>query len=113
MVIHDLHFLSVAVAPNKANTVALVDSNAVLPRSITAQFLQAVSRWHPQVAKSLCSIQEQELPKRRPPQIRPDGSTSFASEELSGLFIAEAPDHGLSITYDVNIVKRYYRDREI
>jgi hypothetical protein len=106
MVVHDLHFLSIAVAPNKANSIALVDSNAVLSSSITAQLLQAVSRRHSQVAKTLHSIQQQELPKRCPPEIAWDGSASFAAEELSGLFVAEAPDHRLSITHDVNNVKR-------
>jgi len=106
MVVHDLHFQSVAVTPNKANSIALVDSNAVLSSSIAAQLLQPVSRWYPQVAKTLHSIQEQELPKRCPPEISWDGSASFSAEELSGLFVAEAPDHGLSITHDVNNVKR-------
>jgi hypothetical protein len=50
MVIGNLDIESMAAFPAKADSVLIVDSNTVLPRSISPQRLQAVCRWRGKIA---------------------------------------------------------------
>ena len=45
MVIRDFDFISMALAPLEADAPLLIDSNRVLPLSVSAQGLQAIPRW--------------------------------------------------------------------
>jgi hypothetical protein len=49
MVIRYLDLIGIAAAPHEAHTELIVDPNAMLPHSVTAQLLQPVARRNPQV----------------------------------------------------------------
>jgi len=46
VVIDDLDVISIPFPPHEADTILIVDANAVLPRSISAKCFQMVSRRH-------------------------------------------------------------------
>jgi hypothetical protein len=48
MVVRDFDLVGIAVPPTKADSVAVVDPNAVLPQPISTQTLQSVSGRHRQ-----------------------------------------------------------------
>ena len=69
VVIHDLHVKSISIAPNETHAILIVDSNAVLPSTITAKPLQVIPWRHPQVIELEGSIQDGELLERSSVQI--------------------------------------------
>jgi hypothetical protein len=46
VIIGNLDLFGISLVPNKANTVRIVDSNAMLTRAIASQPLQTIARWH-------------------------------------------------------------------
>jgi hypothetical protein len=69
MVIRDLHVKSISIAPNETHSIMIVDSNAVLPSTITAKPLQVIPWRHPQVIELEGGIQDGELLERSSVQI--------------------------------------------
>jgi len=61
MIVHDLHVVSVALAPTKAGPPPVVDPHAVLAFSITAECLETVAWWHAQVVELTRAVQVQQL----------------------------------------------------
>jgi hypothetical protein len=49
MVVHNLDITGIALSPHKTNPPLIVNSNAVLPLSISTQGFQAVSWWNAQI----------------------------------------------------------------
>ncbi len=64
MIIHNLNLKGTAGMPHETDTVLIVDPNAVLPRPVSAQGLEPVSRWRPKVVELDGRIQNGELLKR-------------------------------------------------
>jgi len=63
MVVHDFYRISIPNPPLEANAVLIVDSNAVLPCTVSAKRFQMISRWHSQVVKRDRSVQDGEFHK--------------------------------------------------
>jgi hypothetical protein len=73
-----LHVKRIAVAPNKTDTILIVDPNAVLALPIAFQGLQVVPRKNGQVTQKSCSVQLQELSLRSPCDlVKPPGALAF------------------------------------
>jgi len=51
MVVHDFHFVSVPVAPHKADAPLIVDPNAVLPFPVAEKSFQAISSRSSQIGE--------------------------------------------------------------
>lgn len=66
MIVHDFDFGGVAVRPDKAEAILIVDPNAVLPFPVTLERLQMVTRKSPQILQHFSLIQCGELPLSRP-----------------------------------------------
>ena len=64
MVIHHFHVIGVATLPFKTNPPLVVDANAILTGSFAGQFLQAIGRWHAEVAQGARPIQHPQLTQR-------------------------------------------------
>jgi hypothetical protein len=94
VVVGDLNIEGVAPGPLEADPPLLVDSNAALPRSITLQPLQSVSRGCPEVVDPLGSIYEQQLAVGSALHVWRQDPRSLSPKGFLGLFIREAPDHG-------------------
>lgn len=64
MVVNDLNPFWTSVAPPKADSPLIVDSDTVLPRTITAQTLEPVARRNPEVFQTTRSINLAQLAQR-------------------------------------------------
>jgi hypothetical protein len=51
MIIHDFDFYGVGSCPNETYAVSIIDPNAMLPRSITVQGLQAIAAKFEQIVQ--------------------------------------------------------------
>jgi hypothetical protein len=59
MIVYNLYIKRVAGIPLEADTVLIVDSDAVLPLTPTSQALQSVARWASQVSDRLGGVQHE------------------------------------------------------
>ena len=57
MVIHDFHAIGVAVLPFETDTPSVVDANAILPHSISAQFFKSIRRWNAQIIQGYSTVE--------------------------------------------------------
>jgi hypothetical protein len=64
VVIDDLDFPGVPVAPDEADSPLIIDTNAVLTLPASMEWLEAVSRGNGQVRKRPRRMQQQQLPAR-------------------------------------------------
>jgi hypothetical protein len=70
MVIRDLDVPGSSLAPSEADAILLVDSNAVLPLSISLQGLEAVPWWDSQIFERFRVVNQEELLSSAVEQIR-------------------------------------------
>jgi hypothetical protein len=49
MIINYLHFVDIALLPNKANSPTVIDSDTILPQAISPESFQSVSRRDSQI----------------------------------------------------------------
>jgi hypothetical protein len=66
MVVHNLDITSIALSPHKTNPPLIVNSNAVLPPSISTQGFQTVSWWNAQIIQRFRSMEQQQLSSSYP-----------------------------------------------
>ncbi len=92
MIIDDLHLVSVAVAPDKANSEAVVDANAVLSPAVCPQSFEAVARWNPQIVNRCREMELSELASRYSMQVRWDSSAPAGLPKLLRMTVFEAYD---------------------
>jgi len=70
MIVHDFDIMSISVAPSKADSPLIVDTDAVLPASVPRQFLQPGCRWNPEVIQLLGRIDHDQFSQRTPLEAR-------------------------------------------
>jgi hypothetical protein len=92
-------------APNKTDSILIVNSNTVLAQSIATQLLQPVARRAFQILQSRSSIEHGQFPLRYRGGWR---AISLAGRPDFRRFLGESPDHPLIVMGSVNNVKRYY-----
>ena len=106
MVVCDLDFVGMAVLPVEADTVLIVDANAVLSGSIAFQAFQPIPRWGHQVSQIPSPIDLVKLPSRGVPQAGRAGRTGIPAtdsiEYVFGSLVREGAYHG----YHYNGVRR-------
>jgi hypothetical protein len=61
VVINDFHIVCTYIRPTKADTPLIVDTNAVLSRTITLEGFKVIAGWHPQIIKSTSDIKLSKL----------------------------------------------------
>jgi hypothetical protein len=94
VVIHDLYIMGVAAPPSETDPPLVVDPDAVLPLPISPQPLESVPGRDPQVVQPLGGIKHPELPQGHPLHIRSKPPDGVPREQLLGIPISEALDHG-------------------
>ena len=96
MVIHNFNVLRTVRSPNETDPELTIDSDAVLPLSVTVPGFQPVSRWRAQVGKINGRIEHAELSFNHRHDGRPaPGSTGF--KKGFGIRAFEASDHRLML----------------
>jgi len=93
VIIDDLDVKSIPIPPYEADTVLIVDSNAVLSSTVAAEGLQVISRWYPQVLELDSSIQNRESLEGSSMQIRRQAAALAGPPEPFCLCITEAREH--------------------
>ena len=89
MVVNDLNPFWTSVAPPKADSPLIVDSDTVLPRTITAQTLEPVARRNPEVFQTTRSINLAQLAQRDAHDARIEGRNRLPRKQVRSLTIPE------------------------
>src|SRR6185295_13507328 len=98
VVVDDLHFEGVVLAPFKTDSPAVVDPDAVLPSAVAFQCLQTVPGWNPQIQQALRVVEHPQFPPRHFLEHSGQLSDLLASPDLFSPPGSEGPDHGETIT---------------
>jgi hypothetical protein len=93
VVIHDLHFVRVAIFEFKTKTILVINSDTVLPVALAFQSLQVVSRRRGQVTELARVLKKKQLTPGYAAKIR--GNTFALSRQIKPLRlrIGETLDH--------------------
>jgi hypothetical protein len=94
VVVHDLNFVSIPLAPNEAKTPLVVNPNAILSFSVAVQYFQAISGRRCQIAQFRGAIQ---LPKLAPRDALDSlkAAARLPTVKSPSFRAAERLDHGL------------------
>ena len=105
MVVADIDGMRILSAPLEADSELMVDSDAVLPLPVAAQFLQTIPGGHPQVIERPRVIKHCEFSPRDGGGRRTIGFSG--APDFRRLPVGESLDHFLMVTNSVNNVNRY------
>jgi hypothetical protein len=108
VIIYNLYFVSVLALPTKTNAPSVIDSDAMLPGTITDELFQPVPGCGLQIIQGFSRIEEQQLPQSPSLNIGRQAPRALAPKHLLRLTISKVAYHGNILTRLVNIVKRYY-----
>src|SRR3546814_3897835 len=89
----DLYVFDAAVDPGEADPPLIVDTDAVLSRSVALQSFQPIARRCAKVVEDASAMQVVELPERDAGNVA-EGTRLACLEERCGVAVLEAPDHG-------------------
>ena len=89
MVVNDLNPFWTSVAPPKADSPLIVDSDTVLARAITTQTLEPVARRNPEVFQTTRSINLAQLAQRDAHDARIEGRNRLPRKQVLSLTIPE------------------------
>ncbi len=102
MIVDDFDLPRAVVSPAKADSPLIVDSNAVLPTPITAEFLQPVTRRHTQVIQILRAVEHLQFSFRLCLE-RAKLPRRTAPEQLRGVPRGKRPNHLTDIVYRLSV----------
>jgi len=94
VVVAELDIMGVCVLPAEADPPLVVHANAVLSFAVAGKCLEAIARRDTQFVETNRGVYEKELAMRPPLNVRRKPPRALPSEDLLGLRIPEAPDHG-------------------
>ena len=89
MVVNDLNPFWTSVAPPKADTPLIIDSDTVLSCSITAQMLEPVARRNPKILQTTRGVNLPQLAQRNASDARVKGRDSLPRKQALSLTIPE------------------------
>jgi len=89
VVVNDLNPFWTSVAPPKADTPLIIDSDTVLPRTITAQTLEPVARRNPKILQTTRSVDLTQLAQRDASDAWVEGRNRLPRKQPLGLTIPE------------------------
>ncbi|SIA36651.1 Uncharacterised protein [Mycobacteroides abscessus subsp. abscessus] len=89
MVVNDLNPFWTSVAPLEADTPLIIDSDTVLPRTITAQTLKPIARRNPKILQTTRSINLAQLAQRDAHDARIEGRNRLPRKQVLSLTIPE------------------------
>jgi hypothetical protein len=92
VVVHNLNVVGIAILPAKANSVLIVDPNAVPSCPISSELLEPVCRRAGQVPEAGGSVQHQEFNRRSLQHVSRNDIGTLALENSARIFVREALD---------------------
>jgi len=93
VVIDDLNVAGISRTPAETYPPLLVDSDTVLPISVTPELLNSVARRDPKIVENRGSIEHPEFPKGGPLNPRPKFLDGFTPEQALSVAVSETLDH--------------------
>jgi hypothetical protein len=94
VIVHDLNFVSIPLAPNEAKTPLVVNPNAILSLSVAMQYFQAISGRCCQIAQFRGAVQLPELaPRNALDSLK--AAARLPTVKSPSFRAAEGLDHGL------------------
>ena len=105
MVVRNLNIVGVASYPPEADPPLIVDPDAVLPGSLSAQLLQAIPGRHAEVVQADRRVELPQLAQRHALNVRAQLTHRLAVKQPLGSPVAETVNHGGMITRRVTICK--------
>jgi hypothetical protein len=105
VVVGNLDFVRIVTAPREADSILIVNPDAMLPHPVAAKLFQSVSRRNSQVVQFYRTIEHDQFPFRYRGWRRAPGPSAFP--DVRRRFVDEAFDHCPIITASVNNVNRY------
>jgi len=95
VIVCDLNLVCVSGSPLEADAPLIVNSNAVLTRSIPPQLLQPISGRYAQLRDSLGGVQDQKLALGSAPDRGGKAASFLTPKDAFSITIGEALDHAL------------------
>jgi len=89
VVVNNLNPFWTSVAPPKADTPLIIDSDTVLPRTITAQMLKPVARRNPKILQTTRGVNLPQLAQRNASDARVEGRNRLPRKQPLSLAILE------------------------
>jgi hypothetical protein len=89
VVVNDLNPLWTSIAPLEADTPLIINSDTVLPCSITAQMLEPIARRNPKILKTTRSVDLTQLAQRDASDAWVEGRNRLPRKQPLGLTIPE------------------------
>ena len=93
MIINYFDLIDVPLVPYKADSPPVIDSDTILPQTVSLKTFKAVSRRNSQVVKGLCPIEHTQFPESNSLNFRWQFSQRFAVKESFRLLILETLNH--------------------
>jgi hypothetical protein len=94
VVVAEFDIVRVSVLPAEADPPLVVHANAVLSFAVARKCLEPVARRDTQIVEAKSGVYEKEFSMCPPLNVRWEPPRALPSEDLLGLRIPEAPDHG-------------------
>jgi len=95
VVVRDLDFIGISVLPTETDAILLVDPNAVLAPTTSAQWLESISWWNRKMSKIPDPVDLIQLSSSNGPQgRRTHGARGFAIPSIEHVFRALVEDRG-------------------
>ena len=107
MVVDDFHVVGVALPPHEADTIVIIDPDAVLALALAGQRLQPVSGRHAEFIQRHGGMQQEELLERPHSQIAGNPAASPRLPKRLRIRIPEARYHVSLVPRHGTSVKRY------
>jgi len=93
VIVHYFHNMRISIAPHKANSILIVDSDAVLAFPASAELFQPVPRGYAQILQCQRGVEDVELLQSLPIQLRGKTLASARRPKSLGVRIPESRDH--------------------
>ncbi len=106
VIVDDFYIVGILVTPNEADTVLIVDADAVLAPAITLERFKSIARRNSKVVKLERCVENGELLPCRDANVGRNAAGFARFPEQARVRITDAYDHYLLITQRDSIVKR-------
>jgi hypothetical protein len=93
VVIDDFNVFGIAIGPAKTDAPLVIDSNAVLPSTVTAEFLDPITGRDAEILQLDRRVDEAELAEHRAPEVRGIAADRFPLPQARRVAVSEAPNH--------------------
>lgn len=109
MVVHDFHFVGIAVVEPETDPPLAVDPDAVEAIPVTAESLESIPRRGPQIQKRTCVVDHPQLAECGSLNVRGQPVRGATMEKPLRVPATERPDHPLTIWRVTLCVKDWLR----